>query len=66
MPIYEYVCEGCAHSFEKRVASSQARVRCPECQSGKVVRQFSSFAFKGSRGFVASRGGGCQGCSSGG
>ncbi|RPI03754.1 MAG: zinc ribbon domain-containing protein, partial [Zetaproteobacteria bacterium] len=22
MPIYEYVCEQCAHAFEKRVASA--------------------------------------------
>ena len=66
MPIYEYVCDRCAHAFEKRVASSQARVRCPECESARVTRQFSTFAFKGERGFVGSRSGGCAGCSSGG
>ncbi len=66
MPIYEYVCDRCAHPFEKRVASSRTRVRCPECESARVTRQFSTFAFKGERGFVGSAGKGCAGCSSGG
>jgi putative FmdB family regulatory protein len=66
MPIYEFVCEQCAHAFEKRVASSRTRVRCPQCESGRVTRQFSTFAFKGERGFVGSHRGGCAGCSSGG
>lgn len=65
MPIYEYVCEGCSHAFEKRVASSGSRVQCPRCRSRKVTRQFSTFAFKGERGFVGSRSGGCSGCSGG-
>ena len=66
MPIYEYVCEQCTHAFEKRVTSTRTRVRCPECESGQVTRQFSTVAFKGERGFVGSRGGGCANCSSGG
>jgi len=66
MPIYEFVCDQCAYAFEKRVRSSQTRVRCPECESGRVTRQFSTFAFQGERGFVGSTGGGCSGCSSGG
>jgi putative FmdB family regulatory protein len=67
MPIYEYICDRCAHAFEKRVASSRTRVRCPQCESARVARQLSTFAFKGERGFVASTGGGgCGTCSSGG
>jgi putative FmdB family regulatory protein len=67
MPIYEFVCEACEQAFEKRVPSSRTRVRCPTCESGKVERQLSAFAFKGSRGFVSStQGGGCAGCASGG
>lgn len=66
MPIYEYVCEKCENAFEKRVSSSRTRVRCPACESARVTRQFSTFAFKGERGFVASTGRGCAGCSSGG
>lgn len=66
MPIYEYVCDECANTFEKRVPSSRTRVRCPACESPRVTRQFSAFAFKGERGFVGSTGRGCAGCSSGG
>ena len=66
MPIYEFICEECEHAFEKRVSSSRSRVHCPQCESAKVTKQFYTFAFKGERGFVGSRGGGCANCSSGG
>jgi putative FmdB family regulatory protein len=66
MPIYEYVCDECAHAFEKLVSSSRSRVQCPKCSSGRVSKQFSTFAFKGERGFVGSTSGGCAGCSSSG
>jgi putative FmdB family regulatory protein len=67
MPIYEYVCEACDHAFEKRVPSSRTKVRCPACDSPRVARQFSTFAFKGERGFVGStKGASCSGCSSSG
>jgi putative FmdB family regulatory protein len=67
MPIYEFVCGECAHAFEKLVSSSKSRVHCPKCESARVIRQFSAFAFKGESRFVGSRGGGsCGSCSSGG
>ena len=31
MPLYEYECQKCEHSFEKLVASSDVAVECPEC-----------------------------------
>ena len=65
MPIYEFVCDACAHAFEKRVPSSRSRVACPKCESVKVTKQFSTFAFKGEVRFVGSRGG-CGGCTSSG
>ncbi len=65
MPIYEFICDACSHAFEKRVPSSRSRVDCPKCQSSKVTKQFSTFAFKGEFKFVGSRGG-CSGCSSSG
>ena len=65
MPIYEFICDACAHAFEQRVQSSRSRVACPQCESGKVTKQFSTFAFKGEFKFVGSRGG-CSGCRSGG
>lgn len=64
MPIYEFICDACAHAFEKRVLSSRSRVACPKCQSAKVTKRFSTFAFKGEFKFVGS-GGGCSRCSSG-
>ena len=67
MPIYEFVCDACGHAFEKRVPSTRTRVRCAACESPKITRQFSAFAFKGERRFVGSTsGGGCANCSSGG
>ena len=66
MPIYEFICEECAHAFEKRVPSSRSRVACPKCEGARVTKQFSTFAFKGEFKFVGSRGGGCSGCTSGG
>jgi putative FmdB family regulatory protein len=66
MPIYEFICDECAHAFEKRVASSRSRVTCPKCESPKVTKQFSAFAFKGEGRFVGSRGGSCGGCTSSG
>ncbi len=65
MPIYEFICEECEHAFEKLVPSSRARIHCPRCESRKVTKQFSTFAFKGERGFVGSHGS-CGSCSSGG
>jgi putative FmdB family regulatory protein len=46
MPIYEYVCKGCEHRFEKLVKSPTAadRVECPKCGSGKTMRAMSVFA----------------------
>jgi putative FmdB family regulatory protein len=66
MPIYEFICDECAHAFEKRVASSRSRVACPNCESVKVTKQFSTFAFKGEGKFVGSRGSSCGGCTSSG
>jgi putative FmdB family regulatory protein len=61
MPIYEFIC-----AFEKRVVSSRSRVACPKCESLKVTKQFSTFAFKGEGRFVGSRGSSCGSCTSSG
>jgi putative FmdB family regulatory protein len=44
MPIYEYVCQGCEHTFERLVRRFDEEVACPECASGSVDKQFSVFA----------------------
>jgi putative FmdB family regulatory protein len=40
MPLYEYSCEKCQHSFEALVFGDE-EVECPECQGKKVTRQLS-------------------------
>ena len=46
MPIYEYVCPGCGHPFEKRVAFSEADrpQSCPLCGHEKATKQISLVA----------------------
>lgn len=42
MPLYEYVCERCGHSFERLVFHEDDQVECPEC-SGRVRKILSRF-----------------------
>ena len=46
MPIYEYLCRSCGHTFQllQRMGASSEGVTCPECASGKVDRLLSCFA----------------------
>lgn len=46
MPIFEYICRDCRHSFEVR-QSGTARPRCPSCASGRLEKQLSVFATGG-------------------
>ncbi len=67
MPIFEYRCKECGHSFETLLSASQAdRVQCPQCQ-GPVLRLVSLFSApsrgQGSASSVFS--GGCCGGSCG-
>ena len=41
MPIYEYHCEPCAHTFETLIRSSSDVARCPKCGGVEVAKQFS-------------------------
>ena len=43
MPIFEYVCKQCDHSFEALVMGSQ-KAECPKCQSKKLATQLSVFS----------------------
>jgi putative FmdB family regulatory protein len=40
MPLYEYSCRDCEHSFETLVFDSEA-VECPECHSDQLERLWS-------------------------
>ena len=44
MPIYEYQCDSCSEQFELLVRNSRQRASCPQCESKKVSRLFSTFA----------------------
>ncbi|HMD32609.1 MAG TPA: zinc ribbon domain-containing protein [Candidatus Acidoferrales bacterium] len=44
MPIYEYLCQDCAATYEHLVRSSAERIACPKCGSNKKNLQFSVFA----------------------
>jgi putative FmdB family regulatory protein len=40
MPLYEYACAKCAHTFEALVFDGEA-VECPECNSTRLERLLS-------------------------
>ncbi|TMB71756.1 MAG: zinc ribbon domain-containing protein [Deltaproteobacteria bacterium] len=61
MPIYEYSCRRCHHSFEQIVLSTREKVSCPKCASNVVEKQLSVFSSPGSRAAEAGPSGGC-GC----
>ena len=43
MPIFEYICKECNHSFEALVYGSE-KADCPKCHSKKLSPQLSVFA----------------------
>ena len=38
MPLYEYACRRCEHTFEALVTGQTADVRCPECAGTELDR----------------------------
>ncbi len=38
MPLYEYTCQQCEHTFEALVFDGES-VQCPQCQGERVQRQ---------------------------
>src|SRR4030095_11742030 len=50
MPVYEYLCKGCGHEFEREQRISDAPIKkCPSCGALEARRQISrtSFVLKG-------------------
>ena len=43
MPIFEYICKDCKHSFEKLVMGS-AKPECPSCHGKQLAQKFSVFS----------------------
>ena len=54
MPIFEYVCGKCTHSFETLVQGSKVPA-CPSCGSRELEKQFSAFAVAGQSQRLAAR-----------
>jgi putative FmdB family regulatory protein len=55
MPIYEYACDACRHSFETWQSINDPPLqRCPACRAARARRLISttSFALKGSGWYV--------------
>ncbi|HVS37718.1 MAG TPA: zinc ribbon domain-containing protein [Gemmataceae bacterium] len=42
MPLYEFVCRECKHSFEALVFGADGETTCPQCESAKVEKQMSA------------------------
>lgn len=68
MPIFEFMCVRCGTNFEQLVRSSgDQEVICPQCKGNRVIKQFSSFAVKGTHSSSGLGGGGGAGaCAPGG
>jgi putative FmdB family regulatory protein len=47
MPIYEYVCQECAHPFEELVFGRDEVPPCPKCKAARVEKVLSCFAVGG-------------------
>ncbi len=46
MPVYEYICKDCQHSFETVLTLSEhdkTEVRCPKCNSRNVEQDVAEF-----------------------
>ncbi len=62
MPIYEFVCETCDHTFEinASIFEDLTNAECPECHGKDTHKKYSFFmaSFGGSTGSSSSCGGG--------
>jgi putative FmdB family regulatory protein len=45
MPLYEYKCKQCGHTFERLQFHNRGGVRCPECGGG-VAKLMSPFSIE--------------------
>lgn len=63
MPIYEFCCQSCQHSFEELVFSRAEKVVCPKCGSGHVERALSVFSYSSGGTYHSSAASSCGGCS---
>lgn len=73
MPYYDFYCEKCGHEFEELlgVNDDRSNIKCPQCKSKKVQRNFGNISMGVSKGTGSSSAcsscdePGCGSCSSG-
>lgn len=62
MPIFEYICNECAHRFEALVYGKD-KAECPKCHSKNLEPQLSIFAVSAKSGTTtATSSGACGSC----
>uniref|UniRef100_A0A7V3V0B7 Zinc ribbon domain-containing protein n=1 Tax=candidate division WOR-3 bacterium TaxID=2052148 RepID=A0A7V3V0B7_UNCW3 len=66
MPIYEFNCKSCHHTFEELLLSDseQKDLTCPKCGSRSLSRIFSVFGVAGTEKKVKNTNSSCSHCSS--
>ncbi|HYH02540.1 MAG TPA: FmdB family zinc ribbon protein [Bacillota bacterium] len=67
MPIYEFKCVKCSHSFEELCAMGGSCEKCPNCGSNQVLKQMSAFSARsaGGEGTKTLGSGSCSSCHGG-
>ncbi len=66
MPIFEFRCSRCEHTFEEIVSRGTERLPCPECgRDDAVQRLLSAFSFKSGGTYSSSAGKSCSSCAGG-
>lgn len=44
MPVFEYICNKCSHTFSVLILSSkQEETKCPKCGSSDIAKKISAF-----------------------
>ncbi|MCJ7680784.1 MAG: zinc ribbon domain-containing protein [Candidatus Aminicenantes bacterium] len=65
MPLYEYRCRSCRHSFEQLVSISKAGdVSCPNCRAKNIEKRVSSFGIGGGHSRLQNKSSSCTSCTS--
>jgi len=64
MPIYEYRCSHCGHTFEafQRMGADGRDLVCPKCQTSKPEKIFSAFAASSTDGGLNTGSASLSGC----
>ena len=63
MPTYDFICKKCGNAFEKYMSfdEDRSKLRCPECKSKKVERNFGSIQMGVAKG-TGAKGEECDTC----